>query len=902
MLWRVAPLRLLRAPGWSVLVLVAVTLFVASVVAPSLFVASARSTALAEGTEAAAGAAYGNDSPDLRVIWDAVLPPKSEALLQERIAALPGYADPTLGAAGVGQSRTRQAVVRANGRTAPAELWYHDGAVAALGGDEADGGVWLPADTAGELGLEVGDRLRIGMAQTFLGDSAVLAPTVLAGTYETEPGSALPTVLADDADAERWFLPPDPDDPGGQSPVAIAGRAAFDRLVLRTHDSPLYLSDLRLDPDITPEGAVRAVEALEHLADDAYDASDPLASRLADGEPVPAQLQVLTGLPDIVLAADSAAVSAGDQVRPYAVAGQVLAGALLIAAWVLLGRSRRREQLLASGVGLRPVEVGALAALEVLPVVLVGAAAGLGLACLGVLTAGPPTEVGIQITRDDLVRAVAAAGIGLALVALTAGLAAAGTDRSDRLSRLGRTRRALPWTAALLAATVAVAVAVLTVDVVDRSDAPLTMAFPVLVAASVAVLVARTAGWVRARRPGRARAGSARWLATRRAGPVLREVVALTVVIAVALGLFAYALTVHRGIDQGVDDKTAALAGAATTIEVAEDFRGGGMRRAVTPPVDGSTIVWRRSVALPPDRGDEPLMAIDPATFDGVADWGASGDLEAARSVLPRLDRRAQGLPVVLVGTTDMAVGDEGTLDFNSEFQIPFEVVAVVSAFPGSETEAGDVTVVASARRLFRLVFPTIDPRRKRAESGDPGAFTSTVWSADSGAGLRRSLQGAGVTSEGELATATDARISAGLVAATWAAGYVLALGVVILVLAVAGALVLALRLADRDAVSDVLLGRMGWSSRELARTRAWEVGYAVATAVLAAALAGAVLVLSPTIIDATANVPPLAVPRPGAGDLVALLAVLVATVLLAWVVGAWRARRRRPAEVLRAG
>jgi hypothetical protein len=44
-LWRAAPRRLLRTPGWLGLVVVGATLLVASVVAPPLFLAAARASA-----------------------------------------------------------------------------------------------------------------------------------------------------------------------------------------------------------------------------------------------------------------------------------------------------------------------------------------------------------------------------------------------------------------------------------------------------------------------------------------------------------------------------------------------------------------------------------------------------------------------------------------------------------------------------------------------------------------------------------------------------------------------------------------------------------------------------------------------------------------------------------------
>ncbi|GAA1142330.1 hypothetical protein GCM10009606_22450 [Nocardioides aquiterrae] len=623
---------------------------------------------------------------------------------------------------------------------------------------------------------------------------------------------------------------------------------------------------------------------------------------LAGAKPAPATLDVITGLPTIAGAADDTATSAREQVRPYALAGQVLAALLLVAAWMLLGLSRRREQLLASGLGLRPLELTLLAALEALLVCAVAVPAGLALARLGVVTAGPPTPADTSVTRDQVVRAATGAGAGLLLVALTAAASALATDRLDRVSRLGRGRVAVPWGTALTVVTAVVAFSVLTVGTTDRATTPLTTAFPFLVAATVAMLVIRGTAWLRARRATRARPGTPSWLAARRTGPVVREVVALAAVVAVALGLFAYTLTVRRGIDEGVADKTAALAGVATTIEVAEDFRAQGADRAVLPPLDGTTLVWRRNVGLPPGEIQVPLMAIDPTSFAGVADWGGSGDLDAGRALVPRLTTRAKGLPAILAGDTHLRAGDTTVIDLDSVSTVPMFVLGVVPAFPGSETEPGTVTVVLDSRRLFKLVPPDLDPRHKGASIDKPGALTSLVWSREPASDLRGRLAREDVATDGVVETAAAARIENGLVAATWAAGYALALGAVVLALALAAGLVLALRLADRDTVSDVLLGRMGYRSGDLARARAWELGYAVATAVVAAVLAAAVLVLAPSSIDAAAGIPPLTHPRPEASDLLWLLGVLAGLVLPAWLAGTLLTRRRPAAEVLRAG
>lgn len=898
---RAAPVRLLRTPGWLLLLLVAATLLVASVVAPSLFVATARASALDAGLRASVGNPYGPESADLRVMWDAVLDPSVEPDILARVGALPAYDEPDLTASGTGQSRSQRAVAVANGASEPSVLWYHDGVIEALGGDPAADGVWLRDDIANRLGLEVGDPLRVGMFQPVF-NSLRAGPTVLLGTYETAPGSSVPAVAADLPDVDRWFLPSDPDLPGVGAPLAIAGRPTFDKLVLRVGERPLYIADVRLDPDVTPAAAEEAEAAVADLAQDAFDASTDVARALGSGEPDTARLDVGSGLAEIADEARGTAISARDQVRPYAVGGQVLAAFLLVAAWVLLGLSRRREQLLASGLGMRPLELAGLAALEMLVVGLLAVPAGVGLACLGVVLAGPSTGVGLPVATSDLVRGGVAALAGVVLVALTAGVTAFGTDRMDRLSRLGRGRRSVPWGVALVAVTGVVAFGVVTVEAGRRSSTPLTMAFPLLVAASVAMLVARSFAWLRARRPGRARPGTPRWLATRRTGPVVREVTALTAVLGVALGLFAYALAVNRGVEEGVADKTAALLGARSTVAVDDEFRAQDTHVALTPPFEGSTIVWRRSATVPPAFGNGPLLVIDPRTFADVADWGASGDLDAGRELLPQLDQEARGVPVLLVGDTELEAGDQGTISFDTVVDVPVHVVAVLDAFPGSESVAGAVSVVAGARRLFRVLPPDLDPRRPMSRSGAAGAMVSEVWADLSARDLRHELADAEVTTDEVLATAGRTQTSNGLVASTWAAAYVLALGAVVLALALAAGLVLGLRLADRDRVSDVLLRRIGYAARDLARARAWEVGYAVATAVLAAGLATAVLVLAPSTIDAVAVIPPLSRPRPGVGDAIVLVGVLVVLVLAAWVAGTVLARRRAAAEVLRGG
>src|SRR4029079_4631740 len=85
--------------------------------------------------------------------------------------------------------------------------------------------------------------------------------------------------------------------------------------------------------------------------------------------------------------------AARDQAAPFAQAGIVLAVVVMCAATVLLGRSRRREQDLLSGLGVRPHEVAVLTAAELLVPALAGALVGARPAWTVVTTLGPPGDL-----------------------------------------------------------------------------------------------------------------------------------------------------------------------------------------------------------------------------------------------------------------------------------------------------------------------------------------------------------------------------------------------------------------------------------------------------------------------------------------------------------------------------
>ena len=905
---RAAPGRLLATPGWLFLVAAAVTLLTAALVAPLLFARAADGAALDAGLAAVDEDAFASTSADVRATWGGVLPAASEQVVRDALTRLPHYSRPVVTGQGLAGRRGITPSVIVPGREPQASvLYYRDGAVEALGGTPGTRGVWLAAEVAESLGVSVGDRVLLGLERAITISEPRRAPATVAGIFQRSPGSALPAALAADATVARRDLPWDPDRPGVGRPLLVADRETFGRLALAIGEEPFWTADLTLSPDLVPSQAAAAAKAVQRLGQRAFVETSDVARATRSARPAPTRLQVTSGLPDIVVEAQATAEAAEAQADPFATAGAVLATAVVAAAVLLLGRSRAREQNLVSGLGFHPGEVGLLAALETLLPAVLGALAGATTAWLVVAGAGPPGDLE-GAWPDVLTRTAAAFAIVLAVAAVGAGLAAAVTDRRALSSRLGVSRRRVPWEAVVVVATLVSGVAVATTPLADRPASPLAVLFPLLLATTVSLVVLRVVARVadrRARRATRPSRATPRWLAARRSRSAPREVAAVTLALAVGLAMLGYTMAAHRGVTHGVDDKIGALVGSRTVVDV-----GSSMARKRIPsrqpriprsPVPGGTVVYRQLVSLPPSFGSQPLMAVDTTTFASAADWGSSGALSAARDLLPSLRRRGPDLPVLLVGDTDRKVGDKGVFVSYEEWSARYVVVGVVDAFPGSEAESGDVTIVAAADALLRFVPPQLDPRLIPPPTvPDAGRLSTWVWSLRSPDHVAQALDRVDIVPQSSLLRSTAAT-QPELRAAGWSSGYVVALGAAALLLVGAATLVLAVRLADRDAVTDVLLRRMGFSPGDLAGARTWEVAAVVAGSLVAAAASVLVLVLAPTTVEPAADVLPLTRPAPALLDALVLVAGCLVLTGAAAVVGRRRAGTRDAAEVLRA-
>lgn len=894
-LLRRAPARSLEARGWAGLLTLAGALLIASVVAPPYFVHAAHDAALQRIRAAAETDPFRVAAVDLRASWSGRLEAETAADLRAGLDSLPGFGPAEVTSFGTGPNRVRQPVLLAGGRSATATLWARDGALEVIGGDPGEPGIWVPDSVATDLGIDTGDTVRLATRGLLDGDLGRTAPLPVLGTFDPAAGSLLPQEVLD-LGVRQVDLPLVGSDAGAYV-LAITDHATLDRVSLRIGDIPRHVADLALAPNLGPDAAERASRSQQSLQREAYELGSSLATGLAQARPAAAQLQLATDLRDVLDDADAVTTASRAAVAPFARATQVMSMLLLVAVYALWARSRTAESWTLTGWGLGPVRRGVLAALEALPSAVVAAPAGAALAVAGVSLAGPPGRLGVRDLLGASVTTSALAALLVVLLATTTAVAV--TLRQEREAARGPhfLQWRVPWGPAWVAAAVVVGVAVLTLDVDDRATSPLAAVFPLAVAAGVAVVVT----WLAAAlpRPRIGREGSVPWLAMRRSAASTGS--AATVVLTIGLTVLGYGLAVRDGVNVAVADKAAALAGAQTRIDVGEQLVGRPLAEAARLAGPGTAVVYRRAVTLPPRFGEQPLLMAEPDDLAAAVAWGARLD-GAGRAALRELARDhdpEQPVPVVLAGTTDNRSGDRITLTISGSTSVEAVVVAAVEAFPGSESENGDVTVVAPTGPLLAALPRSFRPSTPYEETVGSGVFSAAIWSSVPAPVVRQRLEDAGLEVQ-EVASLAQTRARPALLAADWAVGYLLPLGMAAVSLVVGTGLLLARRLLERDRVSDVLLRHMGWSWRALTASRLCELVATLALAALASVVATLALVLGPTVVETSADLPPIARPELYAGGVAWWLASWLVVVLAAAIALALGGSRRRTGEVLR--
>ncbi|WP_225755318.1 hypothetical protein [Actinotalea sp. Marseille-Q4924] len=947
-LWRAAPGRLLRTAAWFWTLAAATALLVAAVVSIPLFERSVAAGAFDAEISAVDPDDVGRNSPNVRVIIPGVLPERLDEQARELLDDVPVLTTPvvsTFGSAERLSPRVVTSFVRAGDAQVRATLHHRDGAVEALAealGVPARPGAWIAEDVAAELGVEVGDtvlaavQMRVGSSVTDPAPQAVppedgsepepLPPATVevVGVFPTAEDSVLPAVVDEDAFVTTPRDLPTAGDGRGRSALLLVDRESFDRLVLASGEQPMWVADLRLPTRPTADEVRRAAAAVTELSRQAFREGGRIQLISEGALPQETDAQLATGLREIVDRAEVTTRVAQDQVRSTAWAGVALGVLAVAGGAVLLHAGRRHEYGLATSVGLRPVSVVGLATLEAVPPLLLGTALGAVVSRLGVPLIGPSPDVGPDALAVTLAWSATALAVALVAVGLSAAMTAAAMTRTAAPG-FGRRRRGVPWQVLLLTASVVTGVG-LADSGAARSPGILAVAFPVLVATTVAGLLLAA---VRVRPPwrgtGRDRLGTAGWLATRRVRRSPREATATVVVVAVGTSLAVWSVAADRGVDRGVDDKVAVVAGAETRADIAGPWEAADLpaplpdappevgdpdtAEILAPPVpelDGSTFVWRAAVTVPPRFGQLDLLVVDAATFAEHALWGASGALQPGRDALALLvDGPVQAeartgratsspeLPVVLVGPAWSA--DPGTVSGADEWSFRYRPVARVAAFPGVTGRA----LVVDATSFLSTIPGAVHPSVERPPISPPTVLDTELWSTRPVAEVTDFLAAREVSAP--VQTRTEAEQTPGLRGASWPLDYLVALGACAALLALVAMVLHGVRAADRDRLGEVMLRRMGMPAARLRQARAREVVWALGLAGLAALLTvGGIAVAGPPLVDPAPRLAPLVRPIVTWGDVVVLVVALAAATVLVTTVARRRSAAVPVGEVLR--
>jgi putative ABC transport system permease protein len=330
-------------------------------------------------------------------------------------------------------------------------------------------------------------------------------------------------------------------------------------------------------------------------------------------------------------------------------------------------------------------------------------------------------------------------------------------------------------------------------------------------------------------------------------------------------------------------------------------------------------VVWRRRARIPTEFGNVVVMLVEPRELLGTAAWGRGPELARAREAVAQLaaadeqagsDDRAEPLPALLVGRTELRPGQAASVDLDLTFfttPLPIDVVDVLPAFPGADPRFP--TVVTSIRLLDPLLAD--DPRYRPVPlprgislggelRNDEAGFDVQVWSAGGADALDEVLAPSGVEPE-RTATLAQAEQEPTLAAARRGLGYQRALGICLAALAGLALCLYADRAAARGRAADLLLRRVGFGRAGAGRARTIELCL-TGLAGLLLALAGVALVapLADRLVDGSPGAVPALTFRPTAAGVAATVAAGLLAVALAAAVTAVRGRTGSDGEVLR--
>jgi putative ABC transport system permease protein len=734
-------------------------------------------------------------------------------------------------------------------------------------------GLWVADSVARPISLEVGDTVRFGS------DPSVRAR--VAGIYRN-----LAPLPRDDywAPVAGLVYPINPNAPA-PPPLLLAPRAEFFRIGSALNEQGQYRWEFPLETgDITLPEAQRLSGSIASLIGQVSDPTSEVGSnfnRPASNSPVP----------QLVTQAAHTVSSLEGPVGTLAIAGRVVAFAVVAAAGLFLVTRRRVEFTFLHARGVGPVRTAGKSVAETILPAMLGAAAGLVLAVQLVKLLGP-TDVVTRAAIEDAARSVFWSTIAAVVVL---GLVVAVAARSESEARMGGRLRTVaarfPWEVIVLALAAASYYEVVTRGTapVEDGGAPtvdrLLLLFPILFIAGMAGLA------VRALRRGlpRLRAyGSglrpAPYLAIRRLSAVSKLATTLVTAAALGIGILIFAGVFTSSVQRTANTKALVSVGSDVSVPLGV--------YPDTPPKEkfaSTAVAELGGVELQPGGINGTVMGIDPKTFKDAAFWDPSFSSKSEDDILGFLADDSSGRLPVLVAGADVPNGP-GSMNVQS-IDLPIDVIGHAQAFPGMPSDqALFVTAVGPLQKSLNQVGASL------------GAFNgiNQLWAKGDTATVLRQLHDAGYPDE--LAITADAvRQTPGFLSLSWVFGFLEALGVMAgLVALVALVLYLQARQRSRE-VAYVLSRRMGLRKRSNFVSVVLELGgMLLASFVIGAGLAVAAAFLLYRKADPMPQIPPdplLQLPY-------TLFLITLAGLALAAVISAWRVQRSAEkanvAEVMR--
>lgn len=904
--WRRVLLVLFGYPVLWLGLLVGSVAFGLSVFSGGVLVDAAGSASLSEVIEAVPESASGARQPGVRAFLAGPVSGELDREVTEELEDLPG-----VGAAraiwrpiGYRDLDLHPDPVVSNPETgveATGVLFTVTGGIEALVGVDGESGagegLWVPDVVADALGVAAGDEVVVELRQPDGGPQmdGVEGPgptsVRVAGVYATVPGNAMPedpTGLWESVAGELPPWPPFVSESTSQVPLLVADGNTYRRLVEGIGEESLATWDVELaDPaGMTIGEAEILAREVGRLGDEG---SDPNASlgRLIAGE-TGGTFRVVSGIGGLVDEAREARAATADGVAAMRVLAVGLSWTVVVLATVAVCRRRRGERLVLVEAGRSPVELGVLSAVESLFPVVVGVG-------VGVVASGPLAEaiVGAAGRPPGWVTVSAVGLVVGATVGVVSWLDAWRLSRTVSGRAEDETRR-LPWRPVVVGAAIVAAIPVMLAGGDAGFDAVTTL-FPLLAlaATSIVVVAMATGGldWLTARwSPKRL---TARLVVSRSARDAALAGALLAT--AVSFGVVAFGVVSAESVTQAVDDKVAAQAGAASVVQIPTSS----LLEDRPEALEASTVVWRNQSVGLGDFTQEPLLAVDPATFANAAIWSdRNADDFTFGETLGLLEGSDENAVRILVAGDSAGVADGGILDPSTPDAVPYTVTARLEAFPGMGDE--ETLLVVDAATLFEELGERAPTSPEIISEDDPdGPFTTEIWSSRPIDDLSRDLSMAGIPFDDPRSIDQYATQPI-LLARGWALDYLRVFTVVAGFLGVAVLVGLFLRDRDRRRIQSFALTDFGYPKSTMTVVGFLEVGVVgVAGSVMGALLAywitGSVAV----------RLDPLPTQAPGleaAGAQPALLAAVVfvaATLAAVGVAGAFE-RPRSINELLR--